>query len=518
MRYILYCRKSTPGADKKNKQALSIPAQKRELLAYAKQRDLNIVEQYSECRSAQSLGRPEFGKMMSDFEKGKADGILCWHPNRLARNMVDGGRILGLLQTGVISKISTPDQEYLPKDPIWSLLFAFGESTQSSKDLSKNVLRGNKQKLIEGGWPSMAPIGYLNDKAEKTIILDPDRYMFIKSIFEEYATGCTSIKDISNKLYLRGLRTKAGKAEGKKVHKSKIHVILRNPFYYGMMESHGRMYRGNHSPIISKSLFDKCQDILDKKSKPRRQKHNFIFVGLCICEECGCAITAEYQRGHSYYHCTNGKNICSQRKNYLRGHVLEKMLTDTLFASKWLNKEVINCLYYSARDDCKKFNRENEEKISILQKKVAELKERKSRLLDTYLSEKIEEPLFDNKDAEIDNEIVLSEDELLNLRNIDQAHSTIEQTKNVLDLFVYNKKHYFDLNDERKRLVLFKTLLNVSIKDRKVINLQYRSPYTRLISTPEKPIFSILCSWWDDVRTWIENNHDQNSEKETGCM
>ena len=44
--------------------------------------------------TAKEPGRPIFNDMLRLVERGEADALLAWHPDRLARNSVDGGRII----------------------------------------------------------------------------------------------------------------------------------------------------------------------------------------------------------------------------------------------------------------------------------------------------------------------------------------------------------------------------------------------------------------------------------------
>src|SRR3989344_1888426 len=90
-KFFLYARKST---DVEDKQIRSIEDQIAELRAFAKQENLNIVDVLIEKQSAKIPGRPIFGEMLERVESGEADGILAWHADRLARNSVDGGRII----------------------------------------------------------------------------------------------------------------------------------------------------------------------------------------------------------------------------------------------------------------------------------------------------------------------------------------------------------------------------------------------------------------------------------------
>ena len=95
--FFLYASKST---DIEDKQVLSIEAQLTELRAFAKTENLNIIEELVEKRSAKIPGRAIFNSMLNRIEKGEANGIVSWNPDRLARNSVDGGRIIYLLDCG----------------------------------------------------------------------------------------------------------------------------------------------------------------------------------------------------------------------------------------------------------------------------------------------------------------------------------------------------------------------------------------------------------------------------------
>jgi len=103
-KFFLYARKST---DVEDKQVLSIEAQLTELREYAKRENIIISTEVVEKQSAKYIGRPLFNKMLDEIEKFGGN-ILAWNPDRLARNSVDGGRIIYLLDTGKLASLKFP--------------------------------------------------------------------------------------------------------------------------------------------------------------------------------------------------------------------------------------------------------------------------------------------------------------------------------------------------------------------------------------------------------------------------
>ena len=166
-KFFLYARKST---DEPERQVLSIEAQMFELREFAKKEGLNIVREFVESKTAKEPGREIFNEMISRIEEKEAEGILAWHPDRLARNSIDGGRIIYLVDTGKITTLKFPTFWFDPTPQgKFMLSIAFGQSKYYVDNLSENIKRGVRQKLRSGIWPAKAPLGYINDKNARCI-------------------------------------------------------------------------------------------------------------------------------------------------------------------------------------------------------------------------------------------------------------------------------------------------------------------------------------------------------------
>ncbi len=332
VKYIAYCRKST---DEKDKQVLSIESQIAELEEFAGKEKLEVVSWIVESKTARVPGRPKFEEALRLVESGKADGLFAWHPDRLARNSVDGGRIIYLLDTGKLLNLKFPTFwfENTPQGK-FMLNIAFGQSKYYVDNLSENVSRGLRQKIRNGIWPSKAPHGYFNCPQTRTIKVDKKKSIVVKQAFELFATGKYSYHEIGKFLASHGIHGRSREV----LHQSVVKTMLTNPFYIGILVYSGEKYKGSHQQFIGRDLFDQVQEQVKYKSKPRKHGHNFAFTGLIKCRECGGAITAEEHIKHYpttrgevryvYYRCSKKMGVrCSQP--YLAEDKLVKQI--------WLN-------------------------------------------------------------------------------------------------------------------------------------------------------------------------------------
>ncbi len=344
IKYFVYCRKSTE--ETKERQLLSIESQRNVLVELATREKMNIVEVLKEERTAFKPGRPVFNSMMKRIEDGEANGLLVWKLDRLTRNGLDAGRITWFIDCGKILEVRTYDGKYRnTSDNKFIMDIHFALSKKYSNDISDNVTRDLKTKVeIKKEWPNLAPPGYINIKERKIsgksytpekqqliearikefkrplkrIEIDPIAGPLIQKLFKIASTGLYSLEQLRELTIKWGLKGRAGK----RFSRSAIDMVLRNPFYYGLMVLKQGEFEGNHDHLIDKETFNKVQNVLKLRAKPIKYNWNHFFTGLIKCP-CGCFITAETKvkknkknkKTHyfTYYHCTKRKGACKRK-------------------------------------------------------------------------------------------------------------------------------------------------------------------------------------------------------------
>ena len=273
--YILYCRKSS---EEEDRQALSIESQIGELERFAKKEQLRSVARFQESRSAKTPGRPIFTDVLRRIEKGEADGILAWHPDRLARNAMDGGHVIHLLDGGKLQNLRFPTYTFEnTSQGKFMLAIMFGQSKYYVDSLSENVRRGNRTKREKGWLPGRAPIGYVNvttETGEKVIASDKERFPLLKQIWEMLLSGGYSVPQLLEiATEQMGLRTpKKKRIGGKPLSVSGIYRVLSNPFYAGQILFHDQWYPGRQEAMVTVAQFQQTQALLGRTGTARPKK------------------------------------------------------------------------------------------------------------------------------------------------------------------------------------------------------------------------------------------------------
>jgi len=496
MRYFIYARKST---DDEDRQVLSIEAQLKEAREYAQRENLIVVKEIIEAKTAKKPGRPLFNDMLLQIERGAAEGILAWHPDRLARNSVDGGRIIYLVDQKVITDLRFPTLRFDNNaQGKFMLSIVFGQSKYYIDALSENIRRGIRLKLSKGIWPQWAPIGYINDHKTRTIIIDEGKAPFIKRVFELYSAGNHTLEEIRTKINPLGM---TGRKE-KPLSISQYQTMLKNPLYYGVFRYKGEMYEGTHEPVITKKLFDRCQEVMRLRGKHKeKQTEKFIFRGLMKCGECGRMITAELQKGHVYYRCTKRLTNCNQK--YVREEELAAQIKSFIqkvsLSDEW-TKKIIGEL---ERDHNSSLLSSQSQQQNF-EVKIKEVDAKISKLIDVYL-----EGALTLEEYQAKKEVFINEKKKLQESAKDFAAGSNAWFEPARDFVTsLNRAEYAvkERNLESQKEFLEKIGSNFILKERRLV-FSTEAPYRGLLSSA--PFLNWRCSC-DEVRSFYRQSFALN--------
>lgn len=486
LRYFLYARRSKEQNDKEENVA-SIESQISEMRKVADREGLKVVKIFKETKSAKRpYIRPVFQEMVSQIQLGKADAILVWKIDRLARNSVDEGLVKYLLQEGIVKNIRASDRNWFPDDNVLMASVEFGVANQYSRDLSKHVKRGLTAKVEAGYRPSLAPLGYLNslyrEKGKEEILVDKERFPLVRKLFDEMLTGKYSRLELLNVAEKIGLTMRPFRnSPTKKMSKTNIYHLVTNSFYYGEFDypqGSGNWYHGNHEPMISKEEYDRIQTLLGREGKPRRLTHKFTYGGCLLkCGGCGASITAELKikkqlngnvHIYTYYHCTRKINRACCEKS-----IEEKELTKQV--SSYLQEiEIPQLLHEWSLATLKDmFESEKKDRNTLLNQKHNEYKDRVSKidkLMDLKLDGLISDTNFKTKLRSLETERDQTK------KFIDEIDSRIgswfKKAEEAFDFAETAKKEFDEGSPEKKRDIVSSLGYNLFLKDRK-LNIEW---------------------------------------------
>lgn len=481
MKYFIYRRKSQEAEDR---QIMSLESQADEIeRLITLNPDIEIVGNYEESKTAKTPGRPMFNEMMDRIDKGEAQGIISWHPDRLARNSIDGGRVIYALDQGTLKNMKFCSYAF-DNDPQgkFMLNIIFGYSKYYVDNLSINVKRGMQTKLKNGWKPNLAPIGYRNCKETKTIIPDKEHFEAIRGMFNLVLSSKKTPSDIHRIVcdewqYKTPLRKHTG---GKQPAISTIYKILANPFYAGLIRWNGQIYTGNHIPVITKQEYENVQQILGNTNITRKKSLTFPYTGMFKCGACGLSITAEKKtkpsgKQYTYYHCTrrHSKPYCTQPA--INSVDLDKQIEQ--FLDRVSIPEPIVEWFTKVLNSSKGNIAEQEAENARKKQKVATALERQiSNLTDLRTQDLISHEEYTTKRADLKIQLATAKE---------AAENSMKHTKglepiHMLCMLSARAKYWYSVaNDEKKKSLLNILSYNPTLCDRKAL-LVAKKPFQEI--------------------------------------
>jgi len=493
MKAVILARVST---EEQKDAGNSLPAQIRRIEDYCKRKDFKIDETFSFDESAYKVKRDEFDRVLEYLKENKEKVAICFDKvDRLSRNVFDK-RVSLLYEKAVADEIElhfVSDGQIINSKMSAVEKFQFGMSLGLAKyysdAISDNVKRAFEQKRKKGEWIGGIPFGYQNvpldknKRLRKDIIPHPEMSHIVVELFEKYSAGSYSCRKLADEMAKRKIKT----AHGKPLYQSVIHNILKNTFYYGMAYSkkYDEYYEHRYQPLITKKLFLKVQDELEKKnSNPVKTigRKEFIFSGLLKCARCGCSMSAELKKGkYIYYSCSNGKKDC--KREYVKEEVLLKPIKRFLGQIKLDDEQIAQLVAYLKK------NHKNQalyhtKKIKEINQKYDEIQNRISRSFDLLADSSITKDIYDAKLKEYKEQqydLGIQKDELT---QADENYHIVAKT--VLNI-AQKAEEIFESSEVAEKNQFLKFLLQNSVVDGKKPVFTMREPFSCIAKASNHP-------------------------------
>ena len=272
MNGVIYARVSSKDQER---EGYSIPAQLKLLREYALAHDFKIVHEFIDIETAKVAGRKQFGEMIR-FLEHNADSrvVIVEKTDRLYRNFRD---YLTLEDLDV--EIHLPKEgQVISRDSKSQAKFMHGIHVVMARNYIENlreeVRKGMREKAEQGIYPSRPPLGYRNNKLERTIELDIEKAPLARRIFELYATGRYSLTGVGKILHAEF---------GVSLGKGYLDRLVKNPFYAGSFYWEKKLYKGTHEPLIDQTTHQQVQAVLENRNRPKYGRREFAFGNLLRC-------------------------------------------------------------------------------------------------------------------------------------------------------------------------------------------------------------------------------------------
>lgn len=390
-RYYAYIRVSTT---RQGERGSSLQEQRSAIESYARRFNLPIEAWFEEQETAAVRGRRLFNQMLSNMRAGKADGVIIHKIDRSARNLRDWADLGELIDRGIEVHFANESLDLTSRGGRLSADIQAVVAADYIRNLRDEVLKGFYGRLKQGLYPLPAPLGYCDQGGGKPKTVDAVTGPFIRLAFDLYGSGQYNLDTLSDELYRRGLRTRAGG----QVSRTRWSDILNNQFYIGIIQIKrtGEAFQGVHEPIVSASQFQRVQNVLTGRAKIRGLSRDYLYRKSIRCDSCKRVLVPEIQKGNVYYRCHNRacRGICV-REELIDSEV--KSALQTLV----LSEEELNDL----TDECK-LHYESIAASTVLARnslelKLASLESRLDRLTDAYIDRLIEKEVFDTRKANL---------------------------------------------------------------------------------------------------------------------
>ena len=321
----------------------SIEGQFTDIYAKAKRENYIIIKEYvDQAMTGRNDNRPAFQQMIEDSKKGIFKAVFVWSIDRFARN-----RYLAAIYKHELRKNGVKllyAAENIPDGPEGIMLEGILESAAEyfSEYNAQKSMRGKRETALKGKYNGGGVLwGYKIDK-NNHYILDRKAAPIIKNMFEQYASGVSSVK-IAENLNNSGIKTMFETSWDNR----KVLQVLKHKGYGGFYCWSDYCLENKIPAIVDKKIFEMVQEKMKKnkaKAATYKAKEYYILSGKLYCGKCDtkmvgnrARISRKTNQKTSYYVCSGKKlykncDLKSFRKEFVEDlvvTVIKEFLSNT---------------------------------------------------------------------------------------------------------------------------------------------------------------------------------------------
>ncbi len=447
-----------------------MPEQKAAIERYAARFTLPVSDWFEEQQTAAKRGRPVWAKMLKLLRSGKISGVIMHKIDRSARNLKDWADLGEIIDRGIEVHFANESLDLNSRGGRLSADIQAVVAADFIRNLRDEAKKGIYGRLKQGFLPSAAPVGYLDHGGGKPKSIDPEKGHLVRNAFLLYATGNYTLLTLEDELFRMGLRNRAGG----RITRNGLSTMLNNPFYIGIIRvrSNGRVFQGNHEPLISKRLFDRVHGALTGHFNARMNTHELLFRKCIRCKACGYSLIGEVQKGHVYYRChTMDCPTTSIREETIDARIALE------FQKLHFTAAEHECLLDALKDQKVNWAENREQEFAALNAKCQQATERLNRLTDAYLDGSIERDLFDERKKALLFERSAMNDRLNELR--ENPAVIPARLQKFLELAEASYSLYKEGNPEEKRRMVKMFTSNLTA-DQKNLDFAFAIPFNEV--------------------------------------
>ena len=390
----------------------SIPAQVKACEIEASSREATVAKVYVErAESAKSDDRPVLQQMLKELPTLGVRYLIVHKVDRLARNRLDDATLYQKLVGMGIKLVSA--SENIDETPAGQLmhgmLATFAE--YYSNNLATEIMKGLRRKHEQGGTPHKPPIGYLSKRELigaqdiRSVVTDETRAPFVRVAFSLYSTGEWTVRRLAGYLEQEGLRSLGTRRYPERpLSASRIHNMLRNPYYAGIVQWNGQRYPGKHEPLVDQDTFDRVQMLLAgaRIGGERPQKHEHYLRGTIVCGECMGRLLYGRHRGrggrqYEYFSCNNRtarRRTVQCSSGHYAVNVTEERVIEDVYSTLAIPRDVQDQIRAELRRELSERTGVIEREAERHERALAQIEAKQEKLVQLYYQDLVSEKVF----------------------------------------------------------------------------------------------------------------------------